>query len=439
MNSKKLIFLELNELNFDIAKEYIVSENLNNLKKIISGNFIETNSESDYALLEPWIQWVTIHTGLRANEHKVFRLGDVVDREIPQIFEEVENKGYTVGAIMPMNTKNNLKKAKYFIPDAWTNTKNDGNFWSNILHYHITKIVNNNAKKKINLSSLFFLLICFLRFAKLRNYFYYTKLFLEGIKFKYNLAIFLDLFIHDVHLSLIKKFKVNFSTIFFNASAHIQHHFLFNSRDKNDNSQKNPDWYIPNNIDPFFAVLKLYDKIIGDYFKFKEYNLIVATGISQKKYDRLKFYYRLNNHKDFLKKIGVNFKDVFPRMTRDFLITFDNEQEAEMAKNILSSIKSFNEEVIFTEIEKRGESLFVVLGYPNEIKKGFFIKQNEKKYDFYKDVVFVALKNGMHSSKGFLYLDDSFEKKKYSCNPNINIIHEIILNFFNYNYSKYKN
>ena len=178
MNSKKLIFLELNELNFDIAKEYIVSENLNNLKKIISGNFIETNSESDYALLEPWIQWVTIHTGLRANEHKVFRLGDVVDREIPQIFEEVENKGYTVGAIMPMNTKNNLKKAKYFIPDAWTNTKNDGNFWSNILHYHITKIVNNNAKKKINLSSLFFLLICFLRFAKLRNYFYYTKLFL---------------------------------------------------------------------------------------------------------------------------------------------------------------------------------------------------------------------------------------------------------------------
>lgn len=438
MNNRKLIFLELNELNFDIAKEYIVSENLNNLKRIISGNFIETSSENDYALLEPWIQWVTIHTGLRANEHKAFRLGDVVNLDIPQIFEQVENKGHTVGAIMPMNTKNNLKRSNYFIPDAWTQTKTDGNFWSNVLHKHISKIVNNNAKKKFTLSSLFFFLICFLRFARFRNYLHYINFFFKGIKFKYNLAIFLDLFIHDVHLSLIKKFRVNFSTIFFNASAHIQHHFFFNSRDKDDKSQKNPDWYIPRNLDPFLDILKLYDKIIGDYLNIKEYSLIIATGISQKKYDRLKFYYRLSNHREFLDKIGIKYKDVFPRMTRDFLITFDNDQDVEVAKTVFSSIKSTNEEVIFTEIEKKGLNLFVVLGYPNEIKKDFFIKQNEKKFNFYEDVAFVALKNGMHSSKGFLYLDNSFEKKDYGINPNIKIIYEIILNFFNYNNLKSK-
>ena len=90
MNKKKLIFIELNELNFDIVKKYVNSEKLNNLKKIIEGNFIETESEFEYKLIEPWIQWVTIHTGLTANEHKVFRLGDIVKKDLPQIFEEIE-------------------------------------------------------------------------------------------------------------------------------------------------------------------------------------------------------------------------------------------------------------------------------------------------------------------------------------------------------------
>ena len=114
---------------------------------------------------------------------------------------------------------------------------------------------------------------------------------------------FLDLFLHDIHLKFLKKHKVNFSTLFLNGIAHIQHHYLFNSKLIEGNI-KNPDWYISENEDPFYEMLKLYDKIIGDYLNLNDYNLLVATGLSQVKYDRIKFYYRLTNHGNFLKKLA---------------------------------------------------------------------------------------------------------------------------------------
>ena len=51
--------------------------------------------------------------------------------------------------------------------------------------------------------------------------------------------------------------------------------------------------------------------------------VIVATGLSQKLSNNPVFYYRLKNHKDFFNKIGINFEDILPRMSRDFLIKFN--------------------------------------------------------------------------------------------------------------------
>ena len=62
MKSKKtinpLIFIELNEINFDVAKKYIQQRilNLPNFKRLLEGHFIRTSSERQYHLLEPWIQ-----------------------------------------------------------------------------------------------------------------------------------------------------------------------------------------------------------------------------------------------------------------------------------------------------------------------------------------------------------------------------------------------
>ena len=97
-----MILLALNELNTGLIKEYIKLGHLNNFSRLFKYGIIETSSETKYDLLEPWIQWVTVQTGLKFDQHKVYRLGDIVNRQdLTQIFETLENKGLTVGCISP--------------------------------------------------------------------------------------------------------------------------------------------------------------------------------------------------------------------------------------------------------------------------------------------------------------------------------------------------
>ena len=119
----KTILLGLNELNFDYIKFYINQGLLPILKKYLNTTTIETVSENEYKLLEPWVQWVTIHSGKSYQEHNIFRLGDIVNNpELSQIFEELEAEGLSVGAVSPFNAENRLNNPSFFVPDPWTKT-----------------------------------------------------------------------------------------------------------------------------------------------------------------------------------------------------------------------------------------------------------------------------------------------------------------------------
>ena len=111
--------------------------------------------------------------------------------------------------------------------------------------------------------------------------------------------------IHEIHFYLLKKHNPNFSCVFYNAGAHIQHHYLLNSL-ANETSLKNPEKIIKQQEDPFKEMLIVYDQILKDYIDNYE-NIIVATGLTQKIINRPHHYYRLINHEKFLKKINLNF------------------------------------------------------------------------------------------------------------------------------------
>ena len=106
MNSKKLITLELNELMFDNIKHYVDDGLLPNFSKILSDSkLVETYSEKKYHELEPWIQWVTVHTGKKFADHNIFRLGDFRNSNLKQIWEKFEDKKLKCLAVSPMNAK----------------------------------------------------------------------------------------------------------------------------------------------------------------------------------------------------------------------------------------------------------------------------------------------------------------------------------------------
>ena len=55
----------------------------------------------------------------------------------------------------------------------------------------------------------------------------------------------------------------------------------------------NPEWYVPSDADPVLDMLHCYDKLLREIVYSEEVEYIIATGLSQVPYDRVKFYYRL--------------------------------------------------------------------------------------------------------------------------------------------------
>ena len=263
-DSTNVIMLELNEINFDFISKYIEQGHLPNFKALfLQYGYSFTESEKKYEELEPWIQWVTAHTGKSLDEHNVFRLGDIVQHDIEQIWEQLEARGLSVGAVSPMNAKNRTQNACFFIPDPWTKTRVTSDKGTEFLYNAIAQAVNDNARGVISLGSLWWIFVGLISNARIKNYLKYIKLVFRCNN-KWSKALFLDLLLSDIFINAAKKTKPNFSTLFLNAGAHIQHHYMFSSPAYNG-ELKNPSWYVGADKDPLFDVYKLYDDILGDF------------------------------------------------------------------------------------------------------------------------------------------------------------------------------
>jgi hypothetical protein len=431
---KRLILIELNEINFEVVEKYVAADagRFPALTKLLNAARIRTTSEENYEQLEPWIQWPSVHTGRTFAEHGIFRLGDVVGTNTPQIFEQLEQAGRKVGVISAMNAENRLSNPAYFVPDPWTQTPSDGSWWSRILTEAISQTVNDNAQARITSKSALQIALALLRFARPNHYGRYLQLVMSSRKKRWLKPLLLDLLLHDVHWSMFNKKRPDFSTLFLNAGAHIQHHYFFNAEPlRSEVSNKNPLWYVKTSDDPVADVLGLYDLIVGEYFSRTDTEIILATGLAQKPYDRLKFYYRLNAHADFLRSLGIEFTGLYPRMTRDFLIEFDTETQASAAQAILADIQVRPDGcALFGEIDNRGKSLFVTLTYPEEITDSteYVVGNNAQ---LLKPVIsFVAIKNGMHQAQGFAFFTSGIKAHAPKDMAHVSSLGKCILSYF---------
>lgn len=429
---RSLILVALNEINFDIARHYVGPLRLMSFERLLEAGGIRTIAEDDYALLEPWIQWPSIHTGLSAAEHGIFRLGDIVDSRVPQIFEQLEEAGLRVGCVSPMNAANRMRAPAYFIPDPWTRTLTDGSWWSRNLASAISQAVNDNAQSHITPRSAAVLASASIRFARPSNYGLYGSLARRSRGAPWRKALFFDLFLHDLHLRLFQGRRADFSTVFFNAGAHIQHHYFFNSPFLKAVGAENPAWYAPPDVDPLGEMLQVYDRILADYLALRGTEIIVATGLAQKPYDRAKFYYRLRDHAGFLRSLGVTFRRVEPRMTRDFLIEFDDAHDAAASVGLLERcVIAGSEMKLFGEVDNRGRSVFVTLTYPHLIDESTrFLVGSNGPIALSPHVAFVAVKNGMHQSEGFAFATPGARRHLPPDAQHVKALHAAIRGYF---------
>ncbi|MSQ99188.1 MAG: hypothetical protein EXR85_07855, partial [Xanthomonadales bacterium] len=150
MNSTKLILLELNEVNFEYVRHYTERGELPVFAQLLAEHgCTTTHSEQVYEHIEPWIQWVSVHTGKSYAEHGVFRLGDAPATGHEQIWETLEKRGLKVGAFSPMNAGNTLRNPAFFVPDPWTVAPVAGPGVLKCLYAAVAQAVNDNAQARI--------------------------------------------------------------------------------------------------------------------------------------------------------------------------------------------------------------------------------------------------------------------------------------------------
>ena len=398
-----MILLALNELNIEYIQGYINQGKLNNFSKLLKHGVVNTTSENTYELLEPWIQWATVQTGKTYNEHKVFRLGDMVDRpDLCQIFEDLEQSGLSVGAISPFNADNRLVNSKFFIPDPWTQTNASGGYIIEKLSRTVSRFVNSNASGKVGPADVIWLLLGFIVYVRVKRWPKFFKLVSlrrkPGVK-----AAILDMILLEVFVTLQKKHKPDYSHLFFNGGAHVQHHYMFNSSQYKGDF-KNPEWYCPADWDTILMMLETYDTIIGDLLESGE-RIIGVTGLHQVPHEEQTFYWRPVAHRDFLLECGLKGEfNVIPRMSRDFLIEVADDKHALEIENHLNLFTdSVRSKPVFN-VDNRGTSLFVEVVYDDDLVEGMsFDGPNSVSVGSLKSkLAFVAIKNGKHDGIGYV-------------------------------------
>lgn len=420
---KKVLLVEFNEFNRELLKDCAALYGLENIQKLLCLPQSDTTTldtyESDF--LEPWVQWVNVHTGLESKEHQIKHLGDVPRLDCPQLWEALSQKGITSAVWGAMNaSKGNCEKCLFFLPDPWTFSEKaypeEINALLNPLRYIAKNYLNRSYFSLFNqLSSL----LKWVKKEKLSFSFLKTVLKMISGVFQhkgehFTFIAFLEAFSTEVFFRMKKKYNPDFSILFINSLAHVQHHHW---KDFN---------YLQNEKLKF--CLTVVDEIFGKIFDELQEDevLICFNALSQMNtgHEKPWILYRQYDQKQFLEAIGLEDCQVEPHMTHDAHLFFDSEEEQKKAVEVLRQAKV------------DGKTLFHVETYPDDTKKVFYkviftdelfqeaeLKINGKTLkflDFFKPVV---TRTGRHIPHGTIFTNAKPFPKKLA---NHELFHEII-------------
>ena len=334
----KIIIVELNEFNDELLNIASKELKLENIQKVLSFKktslITDDRYESDY--LEPWVQLVSVHTGIPSNQHKIKHLGDIPNLNNPQIWELLSSSNITSGVWGLMNaSRNQAKNCLFFVPDPWTFSEqaypNELNAFLNLPRY-ISKNYLNLSKIQL-LKKSFSLLKFIFKSGAGKPFLAELPCLIKNIlKFKgehFTFICFIDYISTKLFLFYQKKYNPDLSIIFLNSIAHLQHHH-WNDFNYKDNER-------------LIYGLKYIDKILGDIFSTldKDQSFAMVTPLSQENTNAEDpwILYKLKDQNNFLEKIGVKYKSVESHMTYDAHIFFNNEEDKNKAFEIIQNSK----------------------------------------------------------------------------------------------------
>jgi hypothetical protein len=120
---RNLLLIELNEFDPGLLREGAARLGLRNLPRILELAHAQTTTddEVEHHGLDPWVQWVGIHSGVPTEVHGIRRLGETRPQSRAQLWNAVARLGGTWGVWGAMNAPlGDPRGCAFFMPDPWS-------------------------------------------------------------------------------------------------------------------------------------------------------------------------------------------------------------------------------------------------------------------------------------------------------------------------------
>jgi len=121
MFKTRIILLEFNELCPSLIHRFMSAGQLPAFQRLHDESAVYTTRAEERApYLDPWIQWLTVHTGLNFREHQVDKLNEGHTCDARRIWDVVSENGGTTWICGSMSTSYTSAFRGALIPDPWT-------------------------------------------------------------------------------------------------------------------------------------------------------------------------------------------------------------------------------------------------------------------------------------------------------------------------------
>lgn len=417
----RVIVLEFNELTPVLMDRFIAAGELPHFARLRRESLVAvTEADEEPPHLEPWIQWVTVHTGLSYDEHKVYSLNDGPKLKSPRVWDIVSDTGRPVWVCGSMNAAVSSPDIKgHVLPDPWAADIEavPSDFFApylNLVRAYVQE--HTSDRPPVTRSDL----MSFARFMAANGLSLKTaaatvaQLASERRgDTKWRRASILDRLQWDLFRANYKRLKPAFSTFFINSTAHYQHYHWRNME---------PDAFVLKPEDGERdrlgnAILYGYqqmDEIVGECMELAKDGAIIVlcTALGQQALTAYedeggKQVFRLSSPARTLALAGVDGGyDFRPVMAEEFQLKFSSDAGAEIALAKIAGLLLDDGRNLFSG-HREGDQLLLrcaVIQPPPESTQIVFPGRNEPEMFYSHFYPLESIKSGGHHPDGIFWV-----------------------------------
>ncbi len=414
---QRVILLELNELTPPLMFRFMEQGRLPAFRRLHDESRVFVTDAAESGLdLNPWIQWVTVHTGLPLAEHGVRLLGEGGRVAGRTLADRVSAAGLPVWQCGSMNVRPGPELKGVFLPDPWATdalpSPAELEPFFRFVQHHVAE--HTNPDESFGGREL----VSFLRFMAGHGLSAATTLAIARQLFRERRApvawqrvAILDLLQWDVFRWYRRELRPSFASFFSNCVAHLQHTHWREMEPERFSLQPSPEERL-RYADAIRWGYEQTDELVARFLDGLEPDttLIFCSALSQQpdvawEESGGKLFYRPREIGPLAAFAGVTAPHRFsPVMSEEFWLEFEDEAGARQGEAALAALGVAGESAF--RVDRTGRELYVGCAIHHVLPEGARLESASGAARGFFELLYLAdsVKSGVHHPDGLLWI-----------------------------------